>query len=314
MYLPVSGSPSTEPARVLLSGASGLIGNALARLLRASGWAVFRLVRRTPGAADEIEWHPEANRVALPKDARFDAVVNLAGENIAGGRWSRARKEKILKSRLHSTRALVHALRALPQPPAVLVNASAAGYYGNRGDAVLTEESPPGEGFLADVCRGWESEATQAEDLGIRVVLLRTGTVLAVEGGALAKLLPFFRLGLGGRLGHGQQWMSWVGLEDLLEIILRALSDGRLVGAVNAVAPHPVRNVEFTRILGRVLHRPTVLPVPAFALRLVFGEMADAALLASARVEPTRLRAIGFEFRDPELAGALHRGLARKQR
>ena len=301
---PPSGSPSTDAPRVLVSGASGLVGAMLVLSLRARGHAVFRLVRRSPQTIDEIEWDPAAGRLTLAKDAYFDAVINLAGESV-GTRWNRDRKEAILNSRLESTRVLVGALMALPEPPRVLVSASALGYYGSRGDEWLTEDSSSGHGFLAEVCRGWEHEATVAVDFGVRVVLLRTGLVLTSQGGALAKMLPVFRLGLGGRLATGRQWMSWITMDDLLEVIHRALADARLTGPINAVTPHPVRNREFTATVARVLHRPAVLPVPASALRLLFGEMADATLLASARAAPTRLQAIGFEFRHPELALAL---------
>jgi hypothetical protein len=234
-----------------------------------------------------------------------DAFVHLAGENIAAGRWTAARKARIRDSRVKVTRRLCESLARLSQPPKVVVSASAVGYYGDRSDEVLTEESPSGAGFLAQVCREWEAACGPAVQKGIRVVNLRTGMVLSAAGGMLPRILPPFRMGLGGRIGSGRQYMSWIALDDLVGVIVHALTCDRPAGPVNAVAPNPVTNLEFTRTLGRVLRRPTFFAVPAWAARLAFGEMAGALLLASARVEPARLAASGFVFRYPELEGAL---------
>lgn len=234
-----------------------------------------------------------------------DAFVHLAGENIAAGRWTRARKARIRDSRVKVTRRLCESLAGLSQPPKVLVSASAVGYYGDRGEEVLTEESPAGMGFLSEVCRGWEAACEPAVQKGIRVVNLRTGMVLSAAGGVLPRMLLPFRMGLGGRIGSGRQFMSWIDLDDLVGVIFHALTCDTLAGPVNAVAPNPVINLEFTRTLGRVLRRPTFFCVPAWALRLALGEMADELLLASARVAPARLAASGYVFRYPELEGAL---------
>ncbi|MFQ5915907.1 MAG: TIGR01777 family oxidoreductase, partial [Nitrospinota bacterium] len=235
----------------------------------------------------------------------MDAAVHLSGENIGEGRWTAAKKAAIRDSRVKSTRLLAETLARLEQPPRVFVCASAVGYYGDRGEEVLREESPLGSGFLPDLSLEWESAAEPAVQKGIRVVHLRNGIVLSPKGGALAKMLPPFKLGLGGKLGSGRQYVSWISLDDMVGVIRHALERESLSGPVNAVAPNPVTNAEFTQTLGRVLSRPTVFQVPAFTLRLAFGEMADAALLASARVEPARLLASGYSFRHPELEGAL---------
>ena len=235
----------------------------------------------------------------------MDAVIHLAGENIAGSRWTNRQKRRIRDSRVEGTRGLSEAVARLSRPPRVLVSASAIGYYGNRGAEPLTEDSLPGEGFLPETCRAWERATAPAREVGVRVVLLRIGIVLSPAGGVLQRLLPPFRLGLGGRLGTGRQFMSWIGLGDLVQVIRRALSDTTLEGPVNAVAPRPVRNEEFTRALGRVLHRPTLLPVPAFAIRLLLGEMGRELLLGGARVLPARLEATGFSFAGADIDSAL---------
>ena len=235
----------------------------------------------------------------------IDAAVHLAGENIASSRWTPAQKAKIRESRVAGTRLLAETLSKLKTPPKTLVCASAIGFYGDRSDQRLNEDSPPGTGFLADTCREWEAAAKPAADRGIRVVHLRTGVVLASQGGALAKMLTPFRLGIAGIIGSGQQYMSWISLDDLVAVISFALLKETLRGPVNAVAPNPVTNHEFTKTLGRVLRRPTVFPMPAFAARLAFGEMADGLLLASTRVEPKRLMDAGFRFRFPALDAAL---------
>jgi len=293
--------------KTLVAGASGLVGSALVPALRQQGHEVVTLVRRPVRREHEIAWNPPAGELEPTALATVDAIVNLAGENIAAGRWTAARKEALRDSRLDSTRTLVGAMARAEPRPRVLVNASAVGFYGDRGDEVLTEDSPAGRGFLPELCAEWENEAQAAESAGARVVRLRLGVVLARKGGALARLLPVFRLGLGGRLGDGHAWMSWITLDDLVRVITAAATDPRFDGAINAVAPGPVTNGEFTAVLGRLLHRPTVLPVPRWLLEMVYGEMAGATLFASARVMPGRLLASGFVFRHPDIAGALRR-------
>jgi len=282
-----------------------LVGSALVPALRLQGHEVVTLVRRPARREDEIAWNPAAGDLAPAVLAATDAIVNLAGENIAAGRWTLVRKEALRRSRVDSTRTLVQALGRAEPRPRVLVNASAVGFYGDRGDEVLTEDSLVGRGFLPDLCAEWETEAQAAESLGVRVVRLRLGVVLAREGGALARLLPLFRLGLGGRLGDGRAWMSWIELDDLVRVVSAALTDPRLEGAINAVAPGPVTNRDFTAALGRMLHRPTILPVPRRLLELVYGEMAGATLFASARVMPGRLLGGGFIFRQADITAAL---------
>lgn len=296
--------------RILITGSTGLIGSALVPHLSAAGHSIGRLVRRTPRSG-EIRWDPAAGRIDAAGLEGYDAVVHLAGHNIAAGRWTASVKQKICASRVEGTRLLAEALARLAQIPKVLVCASAIGYYGDRADEVLKEESSAGKGFLPDVAVSWEAAARPAEGRGIRVVWVRTGIVLTPKGGALARMLTPFKLGLGGRAGSGRQWWSWIAMDDLLEIYRRALEADSLAGAVNAVAPNPVTNAEFTKTLGRVFRRPTVFPVPAFVLKLVFGEMAEALLLASARVAPARLASLGFGFRFGELEPALRHLLGR---
>jgi len=294
--------------RILLSGASGLIGSALAKRLDASS-EVVRLVRRDPlSAASEIRWDPAAGRIEPKQLEGFDAVVHLAGENIGAGRWTAAKKARVRSSRVEGTLLLAKTLAGLNQPPKVLVSASAVGYYGDRGDEKLDESSGPGTGFLAEVCRAWEEAAMTAAEAGIRVVLARFGVVLSPEGGALARLLPLFRFGLGGRLGSGRQYMSWIALEDAVGAIAFALENDSLRGPVNVTSPQPVTNRQFTQTLGRVVRRPTLLHAPAIALRAVLGEMADEMLLASVRVYPRRLLEAGFSFSKPALEMALAHG------
>lgn len=267
---------------------------------------VTRLVRTRPASATgDAWWNPEAGQIDPPGPDGFDAVVHLAGEGIATGRWTAARKARIRDSRIHGTTLLAGAIARAARPPRVLVSASAIGYYGDRGEAVLKEDAAPGQGFLPDVCRAWEEATSPAEGRGVRVVRLRIGVVLSPKGGALAKMLPPFRLGLGGRLGSGRQYMSWVSLDDLVGVIRAALQNEALRGPVNAVSPQPVTNTAFTAALAAALHRPAIFPMPAAAARLLFGEMADALLLASARVEPARLTAAGHVFRHPTLPAAL---------
>lgn len=296
---------------VLVAGASGLVGTALCEWLELRGHEVRRLVRRMPKRADEFGWDPAAGKIDDAAMIGVTAVINLAGANVAEGRWTQRRKELILRSRIDSARTLVTALQATAVKPQVLINASATGYYGDTGDQSVDESAPTGTGFLAEVCRQWEQSAMAAQDFGVRTVILRLGVVLAKEGGALAKMLPAFRLGLGGRLGTGRQWMSWIALSDLLEVIGQALDDATMRGTINAVSSRAVTNAEFTQTLARVLRRPAVLPVPAWALRLALGEMADAALLQSNRVIPARLQQRGFVFHEPELEPVLRRLLGR---
>jgi uncharacterized protein (TIGR01777 family) len=283
--------------RVLISGASGLLGSAIARAFESEGAVVTRLVRSRTAGGNHIFWEP-GKLLTLP--SRFDAVVHLAGESVVG-RWTEAKKARIRDSRVLGTRTLGEALTGMESKPRVLVAASAIGFYGDRGDEVLKEESSPGTGFLAEVCREWESASDPVERAGVRVVQIRTGVVLSKHGGALGQMLLPFRLGLGGRLGSGKQWLSWIHVDDFVGAVQHVLSCETARGPVNLVGPNPVPNSEFTTALGQALSRPTVLSAPAFALRLGLGEMADAALLASQRVWPGRLLASGYEFRFPEL-------------
>jgi uncharacterized protein len=296
---------------ILVTGASGLIGTALVSSLASSGHEVTRLVRGQPTSEGKTaRWDPMAGTIEAGAIEGVDAVVHLAGENIAE-RWTSAKKAKIRDSRVKGTQLLCETLTRLSSPPKTLVSASAIGYYGDRGDAVLTEDSPPGQGFLSEVCRAWEAATEPARQHGIRVVQLRLGVVLSAKGGALAKILPPFRLGLGGVLGSGQHYMSWIALDDAVGAIQHAIATDALQGPTNAAAPRAVTNQEFTKTLGNVLGRPTAIPLPAFAARLMFGEMADEVLLASARIQPTKLVASGYQFRYPELEGALRHVLAR---
>ncbi len=301
--------------RLAITGSTGLVGSEVVTVLAAAGHEVVRLVRRAPAPGEKaVRWDPEKREINAAGLEGMDAVVHLAGENVGAGRWTDSRKAAIRDSRVDGTRRLCDALAGLVRPPKTLVCASAVGYYGDRGEETLTEESPPGTGYLAEVCREWEAASAPAARKGIRVVALRIGMVLSPKGGALARMLPLFRARLGGVIGGGRQYVSWVALDDLPLILLHALQRGDLSGPVNAVAPGPVTNREFTEALGNALSRPTPLPVPAFALRIaVGGEMADALLLASARVIPRRLEETGYRFRFPELGGALRHLLVRKK-
>ncbi len=296
--------------KVLVSGMSGLIGAALALALRAAGHAAIGLSRSREGG-EWIRWDPDAGQLDAARLEGFEAVVHLAGEGIADRRWSAAQKERIRNSRVNSTRLLAEKLASLSQPPPVFVCASAIGYYGDRGDEELTEQSPSGDGFLAGVCREWEAAADAARNKGIRVAHMRTGVVLSAAGGALAKMLTPFKLCLGGVVGSGKQYMSWITLDDEVGAIMHAIAHADLAGPVNGVAPAPVTNREFTKTLGKVLGRPTVFPMPAFAARLAFGKMADELLLASAKVLPKRLNESGYAFGHPQLEGALRHVLGR---
>jgi uncharacterized protein (TIGR01777 family) len=300
-----AGCRGGKPMKVAITGASGLVGTALSPFLTAGGHEVLRLVRRTPLAKDEVRWDPDAGIIDAAALEGVDAVVHLAGENIAEGRWTEARKTHLRTSRIAPTCLLAETLARLKRKPGVLVAASAIGYYGNRGQAWMTEEDVPADDFLGRLAAEWEAAAAPAAKAGIRVVNLRTGIVLSPAGGALGKMLLPFKAGLGGVAGPGTQYMSWVAIDDLLGIIHHVLDREDLTGPVNAAAPSPVTNVEFTKTLGRVLGRPTIAPFPAFVLRLAVGEMAEATLLASTRVRPERLQATGYRFRFPQLEGAL---------
>jgi uncharacterized protein (TIGR01777 family) len=296
---------------ILVTGASGLVGSALLPALTGAGHRVTRLLRSQPRAAeDAIYWNPLGGPLEPNALAGVEAVVHLAGETIAQ-RWTSEVKSKIRDSRVKGTATLCETLARMPAPPKVLVSASAIGYYGDRGNEVLTEASEPGRGFLAEVCQAWEAATAPAADRGVRVVPLRFGVILSTAGGALAKMLPPFRLGVGGVLGSGRQYMSWIALDDAVGVIQHALLTESLQGPTNAVSPQAVTNQEFTKTLGSVLGRPTVLPMPAFAVRLMFGEMAEELLLASTRVQPAQLAASGYRPRYPDLITALRYLLGR---
>ena len=297
--------------KVLVTGSTGLVGNALLSDLRRAGHIVCRLVRpetrvETQGAPEgfDVKWNPETGELGGAA-VGADAVVNLAGASIANGRWTAERKKLLQTSRVDSTAALVKAMAKMAARPRVLISASAIGYYGNRGDEILTEESEPSDDFLGALAKDWEAEARRAEVLGIRVVPARFGVILAKGGGALPKMALPFRFGVGGRVGSGRQWMSWITLQDAVGVLRFALENGVVRGPVNVVAPEPVRNAEFTEVLAKALHRPALFPAPAFALRLMLGEMADALLLSSQRVVPEQLRHLDYRFVHADLMGAL---------
>jgi uncharacterized protein len=292
--------------KILISGSTGLVGSALSFNLVADGHEVYRLVRSKE--EDGIYWNPKEPLDPASIEG-FDAVVHLAGESIAEGRWNEEKKRRIRESRVEGTRHLAEALRSVQSPPKVLVIASASGYYGNRGSEVLTEESEPGEGFLPGVCQEWEEAANPAKEKGIRVVHLRFGIILSSKGGALPKMLTPFKIGAGGKVGPGTQYWSWIDLEDAVKIIELAILNEQLVGAVNVSTPNPVTNSEFANTLGRVLNRPAIVPLPAFAARAAFGEMADALLLCSFKMQPAKLIAQNYTFAYPDLESSLRHQL-----
>lgn len=303
-----------RPWRILVSGASGLVGSALVPFLTTGGHQVLRLTRRPdPAHPDEIGWDDLESAATRERLEGVDAVIHLAGENIAGGRWTAARMERIRTSRVEPTTRLARVLASLERRPQVLLSGSAVGYYGSRGDEALPETSANGEGFLAEVCRAWEEAAEPARQAGIRVVHPRFGVILSPQGGALAKMLPPFRMGVGGRIGNGRQWFAWIALDDVLGALHHCLFEPGIAGPVNCVAPDLVTNRAFTKTLGRVLRRPTILPMPAFAARSAFGKMANETLLASQKALPTRLEETGFRFFLPHLEEALRHLLGTRQ-
>lgn len=297
--------------RVVVTGSHGLIGSALVPALTAAGHRVQRLVRGHPGP-DDVSWDPEAGEMDSEAIAGADAVVHLAGVGIADKRWTDGQRRAVLESRTKPTVLLATRLASMEHGPRVLLSASAIGYYGDRGDEVLTEDSSAGTGFLADVCQAWEASTAPAEEAGLRVVHLRTGIVQSPAGGALGRQLPLFKLGLGAKLGSGRQWTSWISVDDEIGAIMHALTSDEVTGPINLTTPAPVTNAEYTRTLARVLGRPGLLTVPGFALGLAFGhELANEALLGGQRVLPSRLEGTGYVWQDPELAGALRRLLGR---
>lgn len=303
--------------RILISGSTGFLGTSLIESLARENHEIGRLVRpeagkrvssrpgSPPGTGPTVAWDPVAGQFDAAGAEGADALVHLAGASIAGGRWNASRKSLLRTSRIDATRNLMQALSKLQRPPGVIVAASAVGYYGNRADETLTETSAPGNDFLAGLCREWEAETARGTEFGARVVSLRFGIVLGSHGGALPRMAMPFKLGAGGKLGSGRQWMSWLTLREAVSVIEFALANASLAGPVNAVSPNPVQNIEFTRVLAKTLHRPALFPAPAFALRLALGEMADGLLLASQRALPSKLEAADYRFAQPELAKAL---------
>ncbi|MBX7172898.1 MAG: TIGR01777 family oxidoreductase [Pyrinomonadaceae bacterium] len=293
--------------KILITGASGLFGNHLIPFFKEKGFDVFTLVRKTPKTSNEIQWDSEKgfNQSEQKKLEDFDAVLHLAGDNIASENWSQAKKKLMRDSRIIGTRILVESLAQCDNPPKIFISASAEGFYGrSTGDTILTEDSPKGVGFLAELCSEWEAEAKKAEKFA-RVVLLRTGIVLAKDGGAIEKMLTPFKLGVGGVIGSGKQWMPWIAIDDIVGIINFVL-ENEIKGIINTVAPNPVTNYEFTKALGKALHRPTIFPIPEFAIKMMFGEMGEELLLKGTRVIPKRLQELGYKFKFENLDEALN--------
>lgn len=297
--------------KVLIAGSSGFIGESLVSYLQGAGHEVYRLVRQGPLDDHHILFDPMMEKIDEERVEGFDVVVNLCGDNVGNARWTKHKKERILESRVHTTRFLAKVLSRLKRPPSIFLSASAIGYYGNSGDFVIQEGAKAGQGFLPSVCEAWEAATEEAEEVGIRVVTLRFGIVLSPKGGALARMLLPYRLGLGGVIGSGSQYMSWIALDDLLGAIVHIINTDSLSGPVNFVAPYPVTNYEFTKTLGVELKRPTYLPLPEAMAKLVFGkEPAEEMLLASCRVKPLRLLESGYKFIYPRLDEALHHMLS----
>lgn len=308
-------SPPQRGESVLITGSSGLVGTELTKVLESQGYRVVKAVRRTPRSSGELEWQPLIPFEQIPADQRaafegFDAVIHLAGENIAGGRWNKSRKERIRNSRIESTQNLCQLLNSLESPPRIFLSASAIGGYSQTTDKAQTEEDPFVDGFLGEVCGGWEQSSEILEEKGIRRVLLRIGLVLSPHGGLLQKLIPLFKCFLGGKISHGQQWMSWVDLDDLIQIILFSLQNQKIKGPINCTAPGAVRNEDFTTILAAKLRRPVAPRVPALALKVLYGEMGQALIINGARVLPTKLEAAGYRFQYPDLPSCLRNQLA----
>ncbi|HQX54194.1 MAG TPA: TIGR01777 family oxidoreductase [Planctomycetaceae bacterium] len=302
---------ATAKQSIAISGASGMVGTALSDMLRDSGHSVISMSRKVSDSDNSSIVSNPASGLKTPTQLEgVGTVIHLAGENIAAGRWTKALKDRIRSSRVEGTRNLVKSISAVGKKPQTLVCASAIGYYGNRGDTVLDENAAAGKGFLADVCRDWEHEALAAAELGLRVVCVRIGVVLSPKGGALAKMLLPFKMGLGGIIGTGKQYWSWIGLHDLVRIIAFCVENESVQGAVNAVSPNSMTNYDFTNGVGKALHRPTIFPLPAFAAKLALGEMANELLLASTRVVPKKLQDAGFRFDYPELVGCLEHELS----
>lgn len=296
--------------RVLITGPTGLIGTALQKRFKEKGWKMLLAKRHEPNGNDEIRWSAEDGLSKADRLEGLDAVVHLAGESVNGLRWTDEKKRAIRDSRVLGTRKLVEALGKLKTRPKVFVSASAIGFYGERGDEEIYESSGAGTTFLSEVCKEWEGEARRAEDAGIRTVLLRTGIVLSKDGGALGTMLLPFKLGVGGVVGSGKQWMSWISLDDHVRAIEFAIEHENIRGAVNSVSPHPVTNEQFTKTMGDVLYRPTFLPLPEFVVSMALGEMGDELLLTSTKVIPKRLEDAGFEFEYPDLRPALEHAVA----
>ena len=292
--------------KILISGSSGLIGTALIERLSRSGHRIMRLVRREPASGDgNVFWDPYGGKIEASKLEGIDAVVHLAGKSIGAGRWTSSAKREMVESRTIPTQFLAETVSSLKSRPRLFLSASAVGYYGDRKDETMTDASQPGEGFLSDLCVAWEKACEPAIAAGIRTVSLRIGLVLSADGGALPRMAAPFRFGVGGKLGSGRQYMSWITLDDLISVFEFVLADGTLWGPVNAVTPHPVQNAEFTKALARALHRPALVAVPAFALKLLLGEMGETLLLSSARILPEKLERAGFSFQEPDLQPAL---------